>query len=114
MDLRPEITALVPLAPRTGVTMTPDSAAPPEAQSPVTNSRPPTAAQKSAATVARHKDERRAESLQRISEQTADGSLVIRHMTTEQHDAASEVARQTRTRNDARVRRYRAPDTPAA
>ena len=94
--------------------MTPVSPTPRNASPPVHDGQPRTAAEKSAATVARHKDERRAESLQRISEQTADGSLIIRHMTTEQHDAASEVARQTRTRNDARVRRYRAPDTPAA
>jgi hypothetical protein len=75
---------------------------------------PPTAAQKSAATVMRHKEERRAESLDDIRRQTANGTLVIRQMTTEQHDAASETARQTRTRNDSRVKRYRAADDPAA
>lgn len=93
----------------------PTPSTPPSNASPsIAGGHTPTAAQKSAATLARHKDERRAESLQRISEQTADGSLIIRQMTTEQHSAASEDARQTRTRNDARVRRYKTPGTPAA
>jgi hypothetical protein len=73
---------------------------------------PPTSAQKSAATLRRHKQQRRAESLDDIRRQTADGTLVIRQMTAEQHDAASEDARQTRTRNDSRTKRYRAPSTP--
>jgi hypothetical protein len=92
----------------------PNKSSPPSPSPSVITADPPTAAQKSAATVMRHKEERRAESLDDIRRQTADGTLVIRQMTAEQHDAASEVARQTRTRNDSRVKRYRAPDTPAA
>jgi hypothetical protein len=86
----------------------------PAAASPAGAPRPPlTASEKSAATITRRKDERRAESLQRISDQTADGSLVVRQMTTEQHEVATEAARQTRTRNASRVRSYRSPGTPA-
>jgi hypothetical protein len=70
---------------------------------------PTTAATKSASTVQRHKDERRAERLSEIRGQTAAGTLVIRQMTVEEHDAASELARETRTRNEARLGRYRAP-----
>lgn len=67
-------------------------------------------AKKTAATVLRHKEERRAESLRHIRTQTDDGSLVIRHMSDEEQAAASQVARTTRTRNEARTRRYRSPD----
>jgi hypothetical protein len=38
-------------------------------------------AQKGAATVRRHRQDRRAESLRQIREQIADGTLVIRQMT---------------------------------
>jgi GTP cyclohydrolase III len=70
----------------------------------------PTSAQKTAATLLRHKEERRAESLRQIQAQTEDGTLVISHMTVAQHETASEVARQTRAGNQARGKRYRAPD----
>lgn len=66
-------------------------------------------AEKTAATVLRHKEERRAESLAHIQTQTDDGSLVIRHMSEEEQAAASQAARSTRTRNEARARRYRSP-----
>lgn len=68
------------------------------------------AAKKTAATVLRHKQERRAESLAHIRSQTDEGTLVIRHMSEEEHAAASQAARTTRTRNEARSRRYRSPD----
>jgi hypothetical protein len=67
-------------------------------------------AQKTAATVLRHKQERRAESLAHIRSQTDEGTLVIRHMSDEEQAAASQAARTTRTRNEARTRRYRSPD----
>jgi hypothetical protein len=46
-------------------------------------------AQKAAATVLRHKDERRAERLREIRAQIADGTLVIRQMTDAEHETAS-------------------------
>ena len=58
----------------------------------------------------RHKQERRAESLAHIRSQTDEGTLVIRHMSDEERAAASQAARTTRTRNEARTRRYRSPD----
>jgi hypothetical protein len=67
-------------------------------------------AKKTAATVLRHKQERRAESLAHIRSQTDEGTLVIRHMSDEEQAAASQAARMTRTRNEARTRRYRSPD----
>ena len=67
-------------------------------------------AKKTAATVLRHKQERRAESLAHIRSQTDEGTLVIRHMSDEEQAAASQAARTTRTRNEARTRRYRSPD----
>jgi hypothetical protein len=67
-------------------------------------------AKKTAATVLRHKQERRAESLAHIQSQTNDGSLVIRHMSEEEQADASQAARSTRTRNEARAKRYRSPD----
>jgi hypothetical protein len=68
-------------------------------------------AKKTAATVLRHKQERRAESLREIRTQTDEGSLVIRHMTDEEQAEASQVARQTRKRNEARARRYQSPNS---
>jgi hypothetical protein len=89
----------------------------PEGPSPADKSGPSTAAagstataRKTAATVLRHKQERRAESLREIQTQTDEGTLVIRHMSDEEQAEASEAARQTRTRNEARTRRYRSPD----
>jgi hypothetical protein len=67
-------------------------------------------AKKTAATVLRHKQERRAESLAHIRSQTDEGTLVIRHMSDEERAAASQAASTTRTRNEARTRRYRSPD----
>jgi hypothetical protein len=68
------------------------------------------AAKKTAATVLRHKEERRAESLRQIRTQTDEGTLVIRQMSEEEQAAASQDARRTRSRNEARTRRYRSPD----
>jgi len=47
-------------------------------------------AAKGAATLRRHKEERRAESLAQISAQIANGTLVVRQMTTEQRQAPFE------------------------
>jgi hypothetical protein len=63
---------------------------------------PISSAQKAAATLRRHKDERRADSLREIRAQTAAGTLVVRQMTVAQHAAASQAARQTLARNEAR------------
>jgi hypothetical protein len=89
----------------------------PHGPSPADKSTPATAAagstataRKTAATVLRHKQERRAESLREIQTQTDEGTLVIRHMSDEEQAEASEAARQTRARNEARTRRYRSPD----
>lgn len=51
------------------------------------------AATKGAATARRHREERRADRLNEIRAQVADGTLVIRQMTSEQHKAASHAAR---------------------
>ena len=67
-------------------------------------------ARKTAATVLRHKEERRAESLAEIQAQTDAGTLVIRQMSKTEQAAASEVARETRRRNESRSRRYKSPD----
>lgn len=87
----------------------PKKPSPPDTPSPPAHDRS-TTAKKTAATVLRHKEERRAESLRHIQTQTDDGSLVIRHMSDEEQAAASQAARTTRTRNEARTRRYRSPD----
>jgi hypothetical protein len=63
--------------------------------------------QKSAITTMRRKQERRDERMREIRAQTADGTLVIRQMTPAQHDAAGEVARQTRSRIEARAQARR-------
>jgi hypothetical protein len=68
-------------------------------------------AKKTAATVLRHKQERRAESLREIRTQTDAGTLVIRHMTDEEQAAASQLAGQARRRNEARTRRYQSPNS---
>ena len=59
------------------------------------------AAAKGAATLQRHKEERRADSLAQIRAQIANGTLVVRQMTIAQRKAASEAARRTRTPNEA-------------
>jgi len=70
---------------------------------------PPTSpAQKAAATLLRHKEERRAHSLDQIRTQIADGTLVVRQMTVAQHKAASQAARGTLARNEARLEHTRA------
>jgi hypothetical protein len=63
---------------------------------------PSDAVKKGVATVRRRKEERRAERVRDIRAQTADGTLVVRHMTDAQHEVASEDARQTFARNQAR------------
>jgi GTP cyclohydrolase III len=63
---------------------------------------PRSASQKRAATLLRQKDERRADSLDQIRAQIADGTLVVRHMTVVEHKAASQTARGTLARNEAR------------
>jgi anti-sigma28 factor (negative regulator of flagellin synthesis) len=68
-----------------------------------------------AATVLRHKAERRTERLEEIRAQIAAGTLVIRQMTVADHEAASQSARRTGARNAARVKlarklRGREPD----
>jgi hypothetical protein len=75
------------------------------------------AAQKAAATVLRRQGERRAESLRQIQAQTADGTLVVRQMTSAEHADAAEAARRTRERNDARRPAYQSlgtASTPAS
>jgi len=57
---------------------------------------------KAAATVRRHREERRAESLDQIRDQIAAGTLVVRQMTAAQLQAASEATRLTQARNEAR------------
>ena len=52
-----------------------------DANTSMSSDAPTNAAQKGAATVRRHAQDRRAESLRRISDQIADGTLVIRQMT---------------------------------
>jgi hypothetical protein len=90
---------------------TPPSTAPTAAGQPTTDDAPANSGQKAAATARRHKEERRAESLHQIKVQTADGTLVVSQMTTAQHEAASETARETFERNQARGRRYKSPST---
>lgn len=59
---------------------------------------PPSPAQKAAATVLRHKDERRTERLHEIRAQIADGTLVVRQMTDAEHKTASRAAVEIRTK----------------
>ncbi len=75
-----------------------------------TLTQPLTAAQKSAVTLKRRRDETRADKLRHIRAQTADGTLTIRHLTRQQHASALETAHQTRARNESRPRRYTSPD----
>ena len=55
-------------------------------------------AQKGAATLLRHKDERRAASLDQIRAQIADGTLVVRQMTDAERKAASQTAGESRAK----------------
>lgn len=55
------------------------------------------AAAKGVATSQRHRQERRAESLAEIQAQIADGTLVVRQMTTAERRAASGAGRRPRT-----------------
>jgi anti-sigma28 factor (negative regulator of flagellin synthesis) len=52
-----------------------------DANAPMSSDAQINSAQKGAATVRRHRQDRRAESLRQIREQIADGTLVIRQMT---------------------------------
>ena len=54
------------------------------------------AATKAVATAQRHRQERRAESLAQIQAQIADGTLVVRQMTTDERSAASGGVRRIR------------------
>jgi hypothetical protein len=105
MDLTPAQSPIPPS--RTGAAM-PKSTSPTDKPS-ITGGGRSVTAKKTAATVLRHKEERRAESLAHIRTQTDDGSLVIRHMSEDEQAAASQAARTTRARNEARTRRYRSP-----
>jgi hypothetical protein len=67
-------------------------------------------ARKGAATVLRHKAELREEGLDRIRAQTADGTLTISYMTSEQRAAATEAAEERRTQNASRTKGYRSPN----
>jgi hypothetical protein len=87
------------------------SAVPKAAAQSSSHNPPANSGQKAAATARRHKEERRAESLHQIKVQTADGTLVVSQMTTAQHEAASETARETFARNQARGKRYKSPST---
>jgi hypothetical protein len=60
---------------------------------------------KAAATLRRHKEERRIDSLTQIRAQIAAGTLVVRQMTPEQREAASEATRKAQARNEARKAR---------
>jgi hypothetical protein len=70
---------------------------------------PSATAQKTAATVQRNKAERREERLEDIRTQTADGSLIVRQMTTAEHEVATGVANEVRERSTERKKRYRSP-----
>ena len=58
------------------------------------------AAKKAVTTRRRHQEARRADRLAEIRVQIANGTLVVRHMTATEREAASEAARQTRARNE--------------
>ncbi len=90
---------------------TPPGAVPTATGPPTSDGAPANSGQKAAATARRHKEERRAESLHQIKVQTADGTLVVSQMTAAQHEAASETARETFARNQARGKRYKSPST---
>ena len=60
------------------------------------------AAKKAVGTLRRHREARRADRLAEIRVEIANGTLVVRQMTAAEHEAASEAARQTRARNEAR------------
>ena len=59
-------------------------------------------ATKGAATLRRRREEQRAERLDQIHDQIADGTLVVRQMTAAQHKEAAKAARRTLARNQAR------------
>lgn len=67
------------------------------------------AAQKGAATARRHSEARRADTLAEMRAQIANGTLIVRQMTAEQHRAAAQAACRTLARNKAR-REHRAGD----
>jgi hypothetical protein len=57
---------------------------------------------KGAATVRRHKEEQRADSLALIRAQIADGTLVVRQMSATEHTTACQTASRARARSEAR------------
>jgi hypothetical protein len=59
---------------------------------------PTSPAQKGAATLLRHRDERRAYRLHEISAQIADGTLVVRQMTDGERTTASQAAAESRAK----------------
>jgi hypothetical protein len=67
------------------------------------------AAKKALKTRRRHLEARRADRLAEIRVQIANGTLVVRHMTAAEREAASEAARQTRARNEGRRNLTRRP-----
>jgi hypothetical protein len=79
------------------------------ARAPVAAAERASRAAKGAATLQRHKEERRADSLGHIRAQIADGTLVVRQMTVTQHRAAIEAADKAHARNEARVKASKAP-----
>jgi hypothetical protein len=66
------------------------------------------AARRGAATLLRRRNERRADSLDQIRAQIADGTLVIRQMTPAQQKAAARAARGALARNEARLEHTKA------
>jgi anti-sigma28 factor (negative regulator of flagellin synthesis) len=60
------------------------------------------ASAKGAATLQRHREERRADSLSQIRAQIADGTLVVRQMTADEHRSAAQAASLTLGRTTAR------------
>jgi hypothetical protein len=86
------------LTPKTSQPKSPVAQAPPA----VADDARSRAGAKAAATLRRHKEERRVDSLGEIQAQIAAGTLVVRQMTPEQREAASEATRQAQARNAAR------------
>jgi anti-sigma28 factor (negative regulator of flagellin synthesis) len=66
------------------------------------------ATEKALATVRRHKEERRADRLDEMRVQIAEGTLVVRQMSVVEHDAARLVARDASARNETRLKLNRA------
>jgi uncharacterized protein (DUF2336 family) len=69
---------------------------------------PRSAAEKGAATVRRRKEARRADRLDEIRVQIADGTLVVHQMTDAQHKAALRAAREAVARQETRREEFKA------